>query len=58
MTRQPGARSRLLAQHGLGTESGRLGEVGSLLRTVIMTSLIMELILAVFLVLRFVIAED
>lgn len=57
VTRQLGVRSRLLAQQGLGTESGRLGEVGSLLRTVIMTSLAMELILAVFLVPRFAIAE-
>lgn len=58
VTRQLGVRSRLLAQQGLGTESRRLGEVGGLLKTVVMTSLVMELILAVILVPRFIIAEN
>jgi Trk-type K+ transport system membrane component len=58
VTRQLGVRSKLLAQQSLGVEAGRLGEVGNLLRTVIMTTLTLELILAVFLIPRFIIVEE
>ncbi|GAB3618476.1 potassium transporter TrkG [Okibacterium endophyticum] len=56
VTRHLGVRSRLLAQQGIST--GKLGEVGALLRTVIVTSLLMELVLALFLVPRFIMVED
>lgn len=58
VTRQLGVRNKLLAQQSLGLDSGRLGEVGSLLRTVIMTSLALEMVLAAFLIPRFIIVED
>lgn len=58
VTRQLGVRNRLLAQQSLGVDSGRLGEVGSLLRTVIMTSLTLELLLALFLIPRFIVVEE
>ncbi len=56
VTRQLGVRGKLLALQGIDT--GRLGEVGTLLRIVILTSLTLELILALFLVPRFIIVED
>jgi trk system potassium uptake protein len=58
VTRQMGVRSKLLAQQSLGVEAGRLGEVGNLLRTVITTTLTLELILALFLIPRFIIVEE
>ncbi|WP_246084723.1 TrkH family potassium uptake protein [Pseudarthrobacter phenanthrenivorans] len=57
VTRQLGVRNKLLAQQSLGVDSGRLGEVGSLLRTVIMTSLTLELVLVLFLVPRFIVVD-
>lgn len=58
VTRQLGVRSKLLAQQSLGVDAGRLGEVGNLLRTVIVTTLTLELILAMFLIPRFIIVEE
>lgn len=55
VTRQLGVRSKLLAQQGIST--GKLGEVGSLLRTVVITTLSIELALAVFLVPGFIIVD-
>ncbi|PRY69187.1 Trk-type K+ transport system membrane component [Glaciihabitans tibetensis] len=56
VTRHLGVRGRILAQQGIGTT--RLGEVQSLLRIVIVTSLALELALAVILVPRFIIVEE
>lgn len=58
VTKQLGVRSKLLAQQSLGVDTGRLGEVGNLLRTVIVTTLTLELILAAFLIPRFIIVEE
>lgn len=55
VTRQLGIRSKLLAQQGIST--GKLGEVGSLLRIVVLTTLAIELALAVLLVPSFIIAD-
>lgn len=55
VTRQLGVRSKLLAQQGIST--GKLGEVGSLLRTVVLTTLAIELALALVLVPSFIIAD-
>ncbi len=55
VTRQLGVRSKLLAQQGIST--GKLGEVGSLLRTVLLTTLAIELALAILLVPSFIIAD-
>ncbi|SFN50410.1 TrkH family potassium uptake protein [Mycetocola miduiensis] len=55
VTRQLGVRSKLLAQQGIST--GKLGEVGSLLRTVVLTTLAVELALAVLLVPSFIVAD-
>ncbi|WP_198410520.1 potassium transporter TrkG [Mycetocola zhujimingii] len=55
VTRQLGVRNKLLAQQGIST--GRLGEVGSLLRIVVLTTLSIELALAAFLVPSFIIAD-
>lgn len=56
VTRQLGVRSKLLAQQGIGT--GKLGEVGNLLRTVVLTTLAIELALAIMLVPSFIIADQ
>lgn len=58
VTRQLGVRSKLLAQQSLGVDAQRLGEVGNLLRTVVVTTLTLELALAVFLIPRFIIVEE
>jgi trk system potassium uptake protein TrkH len=51
VTRRLGVRGKLIAQEGMNT--GRLGEVGSLLRVVITTSLAIEAVLAAVLLPRF-----
>lgn len=56
VTRQLGVRGRMLAQQGIGTS--KLGEVQSLLRIVILTSLSLELVLMAFLVPRFMSVEN
>jgi trk system potassium uptake protein TrkH len=55
VTRQLGVRGRMLAQQGIGTS--KLGEVQSLLRIVILTSLTLEVALMVVLVPRFIVVE-
>lgn len=56
VTRQLGVRSKLFAQQSIGTS--QLGEVGTLLRTVILTTLGIELLLALILAPRFIAAGD
>lgn len=56
VTRNLGLKGRILARQGVGTT--KLGEVQSLLRVVILTTLTLELALAVFLVPRFMIVEE
>lgn len=56
VNRQLGVRGRMLAQQGIGTS--KLGEVQSLLRIVILTSLSLEFVLMVFLVPRFIVVEN
>jgi trk system potassium uptake protein TrkH len=55
VTRRLGLRGRILARQGVGTT--RLGEVQSLLKIVILTTLVLEAALAVVLVPRFIIVE-
>jgi trk system potassium uptake protein TrkH len=55
VTRHLGVRGRILAQQGIGTT--KLGEVQSLLKIVIVTSLALELALALILIPRFIIVE-
>jgi trk system potassium uptake protein TrkH len=55
VTRHLGLRGRILARQGVGTT--KLGEVQSLLKIVILTTLVLELALAVILVPRFIIIE-
>lgn len=56
VTRNLGLKGRILARQGVGTT--KLGEVQSLLRVVILTTLSLELALAVFLVPRFMMTEE
>ena len=56
VTRRLGLKGRILARQGVGTT--KLGEVQSLLRVVILTTLTLELSLAVFLIPRFMIVEE
>jgi trk system potassium uptake protein TrkH len=56
VTRNLGLKGRILARQGVGTT--KLGEVQSLLRVVILTTLTLELALAVFLVPRFIMVEQ
>lgn len=60
VTKRLGVRGKLLAQQSMNTAaSGRLGEVGSLLRIVISTSVTIQTFLAIWLSLRFwTIGED
>jgi len=54
VTKRLGVRGKLLAQQSMNTaEAGKLGEVGSLLRVVILTSISIQGILAVWLSVRF-----
>lgn len=55
VTRHLGLRGRILARQGVGTT--KLGEVQSLLKIVILTTLVLELALAVILVPRFIVLE-
>lgn len=55
VTRGLGLRTRLIAQEGMTT--GRLGEVGSLLRTVVVCSLVVEAVLASILIPRMIAIE-
>ena len=56
VTRSFGVRSRIFAQQGIGTS--KLGEVQSLLRIVVVTTLAIEAALAAVLLPAFVLAED
>jgi trk system potassium uptake protein TrkH len=56
VTRKLGLKGRILARQGVGTTN--LGEVQSLLRVVILTTLSLELGLALFLVPRFMMVEE
>jgi trk system potassium uptake protein TrkH len=56
VTRKLGLKGRILARQGVGTT--KLGEVQSLLRVVLLTTLTLELALAVFLVPRFMMVEQ
>lgn len=56
VTRHLGLKGRILARQGVGTT--KLGEVQSLLGIVILTTLVLELVLAVILVPRFIIVEQ
>lgn len=56
VTRSFGVRSRIFAQQGIGTS--KLGEVQSLLRIVVLTTLVIEGALAVALLPAFVVAEE
>ena len=55
VTRHLGLKGRILARQGVGTT--KLGEVQSLLKIVILTTLVLELVLAVVLVPRFIMIE-
>lgn len=55
VTRHLGLRTRLLAQEGMPT--GRLGETGTLIRTVVLFTLVIQALLAVVLVPRFAVLE-
>ena len=56
VTRQLGVRSKMFAQQSIGTS--KLGEVGALLRTVVLTTLTIEAALVVLLIPRFVMLEE
>ncbi|WP_022873041.1 TrkH family potassium uptake protein [Nesterenkonia alba] len=56
VTHHLGLRTRLVAQEGIST--GRLGEVGSLIRTVVICSVVVEAALAAILVPRMMMLED
>ncbi len=56
VTRQLGVRSKVFAQQSIGTS--KLGEVGALLRTVVLTTLAIEAALVVLLIPRFVMLEE
>ncbi|HEV7951429.1 MAG TPA: potassium transporter TrkG, partial [Glaciihabitans sp.] len=56
VTRSFGVQVRIFAQQGIGTN--KLGEVRSLLRIVVVTTLVLELALAVVLIPRFIIVEQ
>ena len=56
VTRQLGVRSKLFAQQSIGTS--KLGEVGTLLRIVVLTTLTIELVLALVLIPRFIMVEE
>lgn len=56
VTRQLGVRSKVFAAQNIGTST--LGEVAALLRTVVMTTLIIEAILVAILTPRFMMLED
>lgn len=56
VSKRLGVRGKLIAQEAMN--AGRLGEVGSLLRIVITTSVCIEIVLAVFLAPRFIILGE
>lgn len=56
VTRQLGVRGKVFAQQSMGTS--KLGEVGALLRTVVLTTLTIEAALVALLIPRFVMLED
>ncbi|MDN3482665.1 potassium transporter TrkG [Arthrobacter sp. APC 3897] len=56
VNRRLGVRGKLIAQEGMNT--GRLGEVGSLLRIVVSTTVVIELILALVMAPRFMILGE
>lgn len=56
VTRQLGLRTRLVAQEGMST--GRLGETGQLLKTVVICSAIAQTILAIVLIPRLIALEE
>ncbi|MFB2586838.1 TrkH family potassium uptake protein [Herbiconiux liukaitaii] len=56
VTRSFGVQVRIFAQQGIG--ASKLGEVQSLLRIVVLTTLVLELALAVVLVPRFIMVEE
>ena len=56
VTRHLGVRGKLFAQQGIGTS--KLGEVGALLRTVVLTTLTIEAVLVAVLIPRFVMIEE
>ncbi|MEE1621332.1 TrkH family potassium uptake protein [Zafaria sp. Z1313] len=59
VSRRLGVRGKLLAQEAMNTQAaGRLGEVGTLLRIVITTSVAIEVLLAVMLVPRFLVLGE
>ncbi len=55
VTRHLGIRTRLLAQEGMPT--GRLGETGTLIRTVVLFTLVLQALLALVLVPRFAVVD-
>lgn len=57
VSKRLGVRGKLIAQSAMGN-TGRLGEVGTLLRVVIMTSVIIELVLALMLTPRFIVLGE
>ncbi|MGJ9402958.1 TrkH family potassium uptake protein [Arthrobacter sp. KK5.5] len=59
VSRRLGVRGKLLAQQSMNTQNvGRLGEVGTLLRIVITTSVVIELLLAAMLTPRFMVLGE
>ena len=58
VSKRLGVRGKLMAQQSMNVETSKLGEVGALLRTVIITSVSIEVLLALMLTPRFMILGE